>query len=155
MVLFPLKYDATIAGVFAALNLLKEQPIAIQGQDIKTTFNTYNDQFQNYASGIYQNLSDMKFLKNERGIIAIKTSQQKDIMIDKMKIVNDARIRIVKYKSGNILVEVLSGIYVGEGDDWLDMNSIKLFKESGDLLFDFDYDHTVKKINLRKEILKQ
>ncbi len=149
------EYEATIAGLFSALNLLKSKPVPIHGGDIKTTFNTYNKRFKNYASGIYKNLGLMKFLKNERGIIAIKTNQEQDIILDKIKISHDARIRIVKYKSGNILLEVLSGIYVGEANDWLDMNSIKLFRDSGDLLFDFDYDNSVRKVNLKKEILKQ
>lgn len=148
------EYEATIAGLFSALNLLKANTVEIQGSEIKTTFDKYNDKFETYASSIYNNLKNMKFLKNERGIITIKTFQGEPILLDKVKIGNDARIKIVKYKSGNILVEVISGIYVGTGNYWLDMNSIKLFRESGDLLFDFDTDNSVKKLNLKKEILK-
>ena len=149
------EYEATIAGLFSALNLLKANSIEIYGTEIKTTFDTYNSNFSDYASGIYLNLANMKFVKNEKGIITIKTSDEKPIILDKIKIGNDARIRIVKYKSGNILVEILSGIYVGGGKHWLDMNSIKLFKDSGDLLFNFDTDNSVKKINLKKEMLKK
>ncbi len=105
--------------------------------------------------GYMKNLERMSFVKNEKGIVIIKTDQNQPVELDKIKIENDARIRIVKYKSGNILVEVLSGIYIGGGETWLDMNSIKLFKDSGDLLFDFDTDNSVVKLNLRKEILKR
>jgi len=149
------EYEATIAGLFSALNLLKANSIEIQGSEIKSTFDTYNNKFSTYASGIYDNLANMRFVKNNKGIISIKTSDGNPIILDKIKIGNDARIRIVKYKSGNILVEVLSGIYVGGGNYWLDMNSIKLFKESGDLLFNFDTDNSVKKLNLKKELLKK
>ena len=149
------EYEATIAGLFSALRLLKANTIEIEGSQIKATFDKYNENFKSYASGIYENLADMKFLKNEKGIVAIKTTDEKPIRLDKIKIDNNARIRIVKYKSGNILVEVISGIYVGSGNYWLDMNSIKLFRDSGDLLFDFDADNSVKKLNLKKEILKR
>ena len=148
------EYESTIAGLFSALNLLKANAIEIQGTQIKTTFDKYNNQFSSYASGIYENLANMRFIKNNKGIITIKTIDNQPIILDKIKIGNDARIRIVKYKSGNIQVEVISGIYVGGGNYWLDMNSIKLFKETGDLLFDFDTDNSVKKMNLKKEILK-
>ena len=148
------EYEETIAGLFAALNLLKANTVEIQGSNIKDAFDTYNKSFKDYASGFYDNLKDMKFLKNEKGIVSIKTSDGEPIFLDKVKINNNAHIRIVKYKSGNILVEVLSGIYVGGGNYWLDMNSIKLFKESGDLLFNFDTDNSVKKLNLKDEILK-
>ena len=149
------EYEAAIAGLFAALNLLKANTIEIQGSEIKSTFDKYNHKFISYASSIYTNLANMKFVKNEKGIITIKTTQENPIILDKIKIDNDARIRIVKYKSGNILVEVLSGIYVGSGNHWLDMNSIKLFKDTGDLLFNFDIDNSVKKLNLKKELLKK
>ena len=149
------EYEETIAGLFAALNLLKANTVEIQGSNIKDAFDTYNKSFKDYASGFYDNLKEMKFIKNNKGIVCIKTSDGKPIHLDKIKINNDARIRIVKYKSGNILVEVLSGIYVGGGNYWLDMNSIKLFKESGDLLFNFDSDNSVKKLNLKDEILKR
>ncbi len=148
-------YEATISGVFSALNLIKANSIAIEGKDITHTFDKYNSNFSSYASHIYSNMAKMSFMKNEKGIITIKTADEKPILFDKIKITNDAHIRIVKYKSGNILVEVLSGVYVGGGNYWLDMNSIKLFKESGDLLFNFDTDNSVKKINLRKELLKR
>lgn len=149
------EYEETIAGLFAALNLLKANTVEIEGSQIKTTFDKYNNNFSTYASGIYENLERMSFVKNEKGIVIIKTDNSQPVELDKIKIENDARIRIVKYKSGNILVEVLSGIYIGGGGNWLDMNSIKLFKDSGDLLFDFDTDHSVVKLNLRKEILKR
>lgn len=149
------EYEATIAGLFSALKLLKEYPIEIKGSQIQSTFDTYNNKFSAYASGIYNNLKNMRFIKNDRGIITVKTSDGNPILLDKIKISNDARIRIVKYKSGNILVEVLSGIYVGGGNYWLDMNSIKLFKDTGDLLFDFDTDNSVKKLNLKNEILNK
>lgn len=149
------EYEATISGLFSALNLLKANTIEIHGSEIKSTFDTYNSKFIKYASGIYNNLANMRFVKNEKGIITIKTIDANPIILDKIKIGNDARIRIVKYKSGNILVEVLSGIYVGSGNYWLDMNSIKLFKDTGDLLFNFDSDNSVKKLNLKKELLKK
>ena len=148
------EYEETIAGLFAALNLLKANTVEIQGTNIKDAFDTYNKSFKDYASGFYNSLKNMKFIENNKGIVSIKTSDGKPVYLDKIKINNDARIRIVKYKSGNILVEVLSGIYVGGGNYWLDMNSIKLFKETGDLLFDFDSDNSLKKLNLKDEILK-
>ncbi len=149
------EYESAIAGLFAAFMLLKSTNIELQGTQIKSTFDKYNNKFETYASGIYNNLMNMSFIRNNRGIITIKTSQQKPILLDKIKINNNARIKIITFKSGNTLIEVLSGIYVGGGGHWLDMNSIKLFKESGDLLFDFDSDNSVSKLNLRKEVLKR
>jgi hypothetical protein len=35
------------------------------------------------------------------------------------------------------------------------LNSIKLFKDTGDVLFDYGDDTSTKKLNLKKEILKR
>jgi len=148
------EYEETIAGVFAALNLLNANTVEINGNNIVKTFDEHNDKIKKYAPDIYDSFDGMKFLKNEKGIISIKTSNGEPVIIDKIKITNNARIKVIVFKSKNVKVEVLSGIYVGGGDYWLDMNSIKLFKESGDILFDFDTDNSVQKINLKKEILK-
>lgn len=149
------EYESTIAGLFSALNLLASYPLEIQGAEIKTTFDRYNKSFPSYASEIYNNINRMKFVKNDRGIITIKTIDGKPVLLNKISISNDSRIRIIRYKSGNVLVEVLSGIYVGNKKLWLDLNSVKLFKETGDLLLDYDSDNSVIKINLKKEILNK
>lgn len=110
------EYEETIAGLFAALNLLNANTVEIQGSNITKAFDDYNhNKIKQYAANLYNSFKGMKFLKNEKGIISIKTSDGKDVILDKIKISNDAHIRVVKYKSGNILVEVLSGVYVGGG----------------------------------------
>lgn len=149
------EYEATIAGLFAALNLLKVNTLEIEGSEIKSTFDLHNHKFKDYASGIYENLGNMRFMKNDRGIVSVKITEGESIVLDRVKINNEARIRIIKYKSGNIEIEVLSGIYVGAGDNWLDLNSIKLYKETGDLKFIYDVNNSVKKLNLKREILKR
>jgi chaperonin cofactor prefoldin len=44
---------------------------------------------------------------------------------------------------------------VGVPGNWHAMNTVKLFKDTGDLLLDFDQDHVTKKLNLKTEILKK
>ena len=95
----------------------------------------------------------MTFMKNSGGIITIKINEGKSIIFNKIKINNNARIKVSHYKSGNAQVDVFSGIYVGKNNIWYDMNFIKLYKNSGDLLLDYDDDHTQKKLNLKTEIL--
>jgi len=147
-------YESTIAGLFAALNLLKVNTLEIHGVEIKSTFDSYN-KLNIEKSVIYDNLTKLNFIKNEKGIVTIKTSDGKPIEMEMIRIDNDARIRIVKYKSGNVLVEVLSGINIFKGKKSWDMNSITLYKATGDLLFCFGENDLKKKLNLNDEILKR
>ena len=96
----------------------------------------------------------MNFMKNASGIIRIKTSGDLPVNFGNIQVADEARIKVVKYESGNLKVEILSGIYAGNGNNRIPMNSIKLYKEDGNLLLDFDTDHIHKKLNLRTEVLK-
>jgi len=62
-------------------------------------------------------------------------------------------MKIVPLPDGNHRIDMLSGIQVGKYFVWYDLNYIKMFRESGDLLFDYDDDHTHKIFNLKKDIL--
>lgn len=153
--LVKLDYEKTIAGLFAAMQLIKANTIQIKGTQIQKVFQDHNPQFIDYAGSFYQGFGKMQFLKNNSGIVTIKTNDGNSLILDKIKIDNEARIKVIKYKSGNVEVQVFSGIDVGTPGNWHPMNTIKLYKDTGDLLFDFDEDHTTKKLNLKREILKK
>jgi hypothetical protein len=68
-------------------------------------------------------------------------------------VVNNSKVKISMYNSGYALIDVLSGVMVGKAIIWYNLNYIRLFKETGDLLFDYDADHTQKKMNVKKDIL--
>lgn len=153
--LVKLDYEKTIAGLFAAMQLLKANTIEIKGTQIQQTFKAHNPQFIDYAGKFYQGFGKMQFIKNNSGIVIIKTDDGQPLIFDKIKINNEARIKVIKYKSGNVEIQVFSGIDVGVPGNWHAMNTVKLFKDTGDLLLDFDEDHVTKKLNLKTEILKK
>jgi len=153
--LIKLDYEKTIAGLFAAMQLLKANTIEIKGTQIQEVLKNHNPQFIDYAGNFYNGFGKMQFMKNNSGIVTIKTDDGKSLVFDKIKIDNETRIKVIKYKSGNVEIQVFSGIEVGVPGNWHPMNTIKLFKETGDLLFDYDEDHVTKKLNLKREILKK
>lgn len=152
--LIQLDYEKTIAGLFAALKLITYNNYELKGTQIQKVFDDFNPGFESLAKEFYTNFGEMIFIKNKGGIVVIKTKTGEPLYFNMLRIDSEARIKIIKYKSGNVAVQMFSGIFVGNSKKWLPMNSIKLFKENGDILFDYDDDHTTKKLNLKKEILK-
>ncbi len=146
-------YEKTIAGLFAAMKLLKINTLEIPGISVQEVLNKHNPDFKNFATVFYNSFGKITFMKNSGGIITIKINDGKSIIFNKIKINNNARIKVAHYKSGNAQVDIFSGIYVGKNRIWYDMNFIKIYKNSGDLLLDYDDDHTQKKLNLKTEIL--
>jgi hypothetical protein len=63
-------------------------------------------------------------------------------------------LKISSLQSGDAQLDVLSGITVGKMVVWFDLNFIKLYKLNGNLLFDYDSDHTQKMMNLKADILE-
>jgi hypothetical protein len=145
--------EKSIAGFFAAINLAKLNNISIPGKSIQEALDKYNPGFKNNASSIYQNIGKLEVLKNSEGIITLKTENGKPITFEKIKITNEARMKIVTLPNGDARIDVLSGIKVGKAIIWFPLNSIRLFRSNGNLLFDYDSDHTQAMLNMRKDIL--
>ena len=83
----------------------------------------------------------------------MKTENGKPITFEKIKISNDARVKIVTLPNGDARIDVLSGVKVGKAIIWFTLNSVRLFRSNGNLLFDYDNDHTQALLNMRKDIL--
>ncbi len=62
-------------------------------------------------------------------------------------------MRVIPLSDGNQKIEVINGIEVGKLFVWFDLNYVKLFKENGDMLFDYDDDHSHARVNITDDIL--
>ncbi len=146
-------YDRAIAGLFAVINLIKNSGISIPGSDAQKVLDTYNPDFKNKVPDIYKNIGRIQFLKNSDGIVSVQTEKEKDIYFDMMRVGNNSKIKISYLENGDAQVDILSGVKVGKVFIWYDLNRVVLFKENGDMLFDFDSDHTQRVLNIHDDIL--
>jgi hypothetical protein len=146
--------DKGVAGLFAAINLVKNMGVTLSGNDAQTAFDKYNPGFKKYCPNIYKNLARINFVKNSEGVITIMTENGEDIMIDKIKVRNKSTLSISSLPTGDLQFDILSGIKVGKMVVWFNLNSIRLFRLNGDMLFDYDKDHSQQTMNMRKDILK-
>jgi len=150
------QYEHTIAGLFSALKLIRFNDFELQGNTIQKTLETYNKPFVENAEKFYKDFGKMSFVINNNGIVVIKTKDKQAVNFNFIRINDNARIKIIYYENGNSKVDILSGIELtdGSGNTQFEMNSIALSKDKGDLLLDYDEDHTKVKLNLRTDILQ-
>ncbi len=146
--------DRSIAGLFAVISIVKSNGMSIQGKSAQQALDKYNPHFKNECPNIYKNIGEVEFLKNTNGIINIKTDNRSGVNFEKIKVKNNAMIKITSLPSGDEQIDILSGISVGKYIVWYDLNFVRMFSKKGDLLFDYDTDHTQKIVNLRKDILE-
>ncbi|MHC1779135.1 MAG: hypothetical protein AB9922_02730 [Bacteroidales bacterium] len=145
--------DKGIAGLFAAILLVKNMEATLSGSDARAALDKYNPIFNKNCPNLYKNLGMINFVKNSNGVISIQTLNGKDIYFDQIRVKNNANINIVQQSTGNLTVEVLNGVQVGKMVVWFKLNNVVLHKKNGDMVFDYDKDHSVAKINMTKDIL--
>jgi hypothetical protein len=146
-------YEKHIAGLFAVLNHIKYNGIKISGQEAQQALDKYNPKFKVAYPSVYESIGLINFMVNSDGIVIMETNDGNSITIDKLKISNESRIKITSYSSGDAQIDVMSGIRVGKAFIWFDLNYIRLLKDSGDLLFDYDTDHSQKILNMKEDLL--
>jgi hypothetical protein len=145
--------EKSISGLFAVIRLIKNTGITIPGESAKEALDKYNPGFKKEYKSIYNEISRINFLKNKDGIVNITTADGKTATFDKIRLSNNAKVKINTLADGNEQLDVLSGISVGKFVVWYNLNFVRLFKSNGDLMFDYDTDHTQTTINLGKDIL--
>lgn len=145
--------ERSISGLFAAVRLVKYMGVELSGKLAQQTLDKYNPGFKKGCPTIYKNLGRISFLKNAKGIITISTENGQDILFDKVKITNKSCIAIAELSGGDYKIEILSGIKVGKMVVWYNLNFVKLLRKNGDMLFDYDTDHSQTTVNMRKDIL--
>lgn len=147
------KTDRSAAGIFAISNIIKQPGVIISGKDIIKTFDKYNPTFKTKCPNIYKNIGKVTIMKNSNNIVTILTEDGSDVLFDKLKIKNNSQIRISILPDGNIQLDAINGVKVGKMVVWYPLNFIRVYAKTGDLLFDYDDDHTQTLLNLKKDIL--
>lgn len=145
--------DPSVAGLIALIKLVGEKGYSVTGFDIQRAFDKYNRTFKQNNPKLYGSISDIKMLRYKNGIITVLLDGKKNIRVNKVKLYNDARLRVKYLSDGNQKVVMLSGFQVGKSIICYNLNSIKINKNSGNLIFDYDDDHTIKTVSMKNDIL--
>ncbi|MEG1692170.1 MAG: hypothetical protein RR312_02135 [Bacteroidales bacterium] len=147
------KVEHGISGLLAAIYLVNQKGIPISGDIVVQALDKYNPSFKQKCPKIYSNIKRINILKNEEGMIILKTSDGKSVSFDKVKVKTDSKMKLVNMPDNNIKVDIISGIVVGKAVIWFPLNNVVLYEKTGDMLFDYDKDHTKRTFNLTADIL--
>lgn len=147
------EYEKTIAGVFSVLNHIKLTGFTMLGTDAQNTFDMYNPEFQKNYPDVYEGISEMNFIYNNGGVISVETLDGKTVILRELKIKNNAKMKVTQYEDGDAQLDFLTGVQVGKFFVWFKLNFAKMYKNDGNILFDYDSDHSQKLMNLKEDIL--
>ena len=145
--------DHAVAGLFAISNIIKNPGMVISGKDVQKAFDKFNPGFKMKCPNMYKLIGKVSFMKNVNNIITILTENGGDVLFNKLKLSNNSQMRISILPDGNAQVDALTGVKVGKMIIWYPLNFVRVYSKTGDLLFDYDRDHSQARMNLRKDIL--
>ncbi len=145
--------EAAIAGLFAAINLIKLDNVSLSGKSVQMALNRYNPRFISNCPKIYGCLGKLSLIKNCSGIVTVQTDDHKAVSLDKIKISDGTRFRIITMPNGDARVDILSGVKVGKAVFWYELNFIRLYRANGNIMFDYSTDHSQITLNMRKDLL--
>jgi hypothetical protein len=145
--------EKTIAGLFAALNLIRINNISLSGKAVQDAFQRYNPAFMSAGPKVYDCIGRVQVMKNTEGIVTVSTLDKESVILDKIKILNDARLKVTMLPTGDAKIEILGGVKVGKAFIWFPLNFVKLIRATGDVLFDYDDDHSQVTLNMKKDMI--
>lgn len=145
-------YDRAIAGLFAAINLIRLENVVIPGTAAQQALDRYNPGFRRRAPTVYNAIANINFLRNDQGVVLITIDGGSSITIDYLRIRNNASIKVTEFSNGNTQLDVLSGLSVGRAIVWYDLNFVRLIRENGDMLFDYSRNNTQRTFNIEKDL---
>jgi hypothetical protein len=125
----------------------------ITGKTVQEAFEKYNPGFKKAAPRVYESIGKIRLVKNSDGIIIVTTEDGKPITLDKIRISNDTRLRVSFLPNGDARMDVLNGVKVGKAIIWFTLNYVRLFRSNGNMIFDYDSDHSQVTMNMKNDLL--
>ncbi len=147
-------YEKAIAGLFAAIKLIKNDGIVFPGSEAQKALDRANPRFKTTCPNVYSNIGKISMVKNAGNIVEIRTANGDPVYFDKLKVEDKSQVRITSMPNDNEQIDVISRIKVGKMVVWYNLNYIRLEKQTGNLVFDYDSDHTQATLNLKNDILE-
>ncbi len=147
-------YESAIAGLFAAIKLIKSDGIVFPGSEAQKALDNANPKFKSNSPNVYANIGKINMVRNSGNIIEIRTTNGEPVLFDKLKVEDKSQVKITTLANENEQIDILSRVKVGKMVVWYDLNYIQLDKKTGNLIFDYDTDHTKATLNLKKDILE-
>jgi len=142
------KSHPTIAGVLTLMKLLQKSGTEVTGNQLQNLLIRYNPTFQVNNALFYSAIGQVDHLKNENGIVVLKTIGGKTIQYGNLKLEDGARFNISVFDNGDLSVGIISGFQKVVMQVALPLNSILIDSSSGNMILDFDHDHTLKTVSL-------
>ena len=142
------KSHPAVEGVLGLMKLLEKSGTEVTGNQLQNLLIRYNPIFQVNNASFFNAIGQVDYLKNENGIVVLKTIGGKKILYGNLKLEDGARFNLSVFDNGDLSVGIISGFQKVVMQVALPLNSLLIDSSSGNMILDFDHDHTLKTVSL-------
>jgi len=137
-----------VAGVVSVLKLLQKQGAEVTGNQLQTLITRRNPLFEVNNVALFKAIGLIQLLKNENGIVSLRTIGGMPFIFNNLRIEDGARFNLSFLDNGDLSVGIISGFRKMVNQVQLPLNSLLIDSSSGNIVLDYDHDHTIKTISL-------
>ena len=142
--------DPSIAGLLNLVAQVSAGSKSMSGKQMQKDLSSSNPSFSTKSPEMFAQFGNIELIRNGQGIVTVRTNDGNPAVFNTVRLDNNSKLKISVYNSGNALIEFLSGSQYGNEQAWLPLNSLKVYRTSGNMTFDYDLDHTHRTVNAKQ-----
>ena len=141
------KCHPKVASVVAVMELLRGSGAEVTGNQLQALIARYKPAFSINNASLFKAIGQIEMLRNENGIVTLRTVGGKPILINRLKLDNGARFNLSVFGNSDLSIGIISGFQTMINQVLLPVNTLLVDYSSGNLMLNYDFDHTLKTIS--------
>ena len=149
-----LNIEPYTVGLVAVLQMLKYNGAFLTGETAIRAIKLYRPDLEEKCPDVLVNLKRIDYFENRNGIISMKMKTGGQISFDKLYLNDQSSMKVTELAPNKTRLDFTNGVKVGNRLIKFNLNYIVIEHPSGDMLFDYDTDHSKATANLKKDVLE-
>jgi hypothetical protein len=141
------KCNRDVAGILSVMKQLQKSGAEVTGTQLQKLISRYSPSFQLGNASLYNAIGLIGSLKNENGLVTLRTIGGKSIIYNHLNLGDGSRFSLTFFNNGDLSAGIISGFKLIVNKEMLLLNNILIDYSSGKMIVDFDYDHTLKTVS--------
>ena len=142
------KCHPKVAGIISVMKILQKTESEVTGIQLQKLISRYNPSFPVNNPWLFKEIGVIQQIKNENGNLLLRTIGGKPFIFNNIKLADGARFNLSFYGNGDLSVGIISGFHVMVKQIELPLNNLLIDFSNGNMILDYDMDHTQKTVSL-------
>lgn len=141
------KCHQKVAGIISVMKMLQKTESEVAGIQLQKLITRYNPSFPVNNPWLFKEIGVIKQFKNVNGNLLLRTIDGKPAIFENLRLEDGARFNLSVLGNGDLSIGVISGFHTIVNQVIFPLNSLLVDCSSGNIMLDYDFDHTLKTVS--------